>query len=406
MDSLAAATSGVASAVRVALLTGPDDRSYALGLTSSLVSRGIHVDFIGSDQIDGPELHGTPLVDFLNLRGDQSPDASLPTKAARLLRYYVRLLAYAVRAKPRVFHILWNNKFEVFDRTLLMLYYRLLGRRVVLTAHNVNAARRDGMDSAWNRFTLRVQYSLCSHVFVHTPRMEAELRTEFGIGADRISVIPFGINNTTPTTHLTAIQARECLGLRADAKVMLFFGQIAPYKGLEHLVAALPGIMARDRDLHLVVAGKVKKGHDAYWKGIESALSPPAIAGRVTLRIAHIPDDEVEVYFKAADVLVVPYVHIFQSGVPFLAYSFGLPVIVTDVGSLKDDIVAGQTGSICRPADPDDLARTIAAYFDGDLFRRLESRRGEIQEFANRRHSWTNVAEITESVYRRVLARR
>ena len=71
MDSLAAATSGVASAVRVALLTGPDDRSYALGLTSSLVSRGIHVDFIGSDQIDGPELHGTPLVDFLNLRGDQ-----------------------------------------------------------------------------------------------------------------------------------------------------------------------------------------------------------------------------------------------------------------------------------------------------------------------------------------------
>ena len=46
-------------------------------------------------------------------------------------------------AKPRVFHILWNNKFELFDRTLLMLYYRLLGRRVVLTAHNVNAAKRD-----------------------------------------------------------------------------------------------------------------------------------------------------------------------------------------------------------------------------------------------------------------------
>ena len=389
--------------LRVALLTGPDDRSYALGLTSSLVARGIHVDFIGSDQIDGPELHGTPLVDFLNLRGDQSPDAGLPTKVARLLRYYARLLAYAVRAKPRVFHILWNNKFEAFDRTLLMLYYRLLGRRVVLTAHNVNAARRDGRDGVWNRFTLGIQYGMCSHVFVHTPRMEAELRTEFGMGADRISVIPFGINNTTPTTRLKGIQARERLGLPADAKVMLFFGQIAPYKGLEHLVAALPGIMARDRDLHLVVAGKVKKGHEAYWTGIEGGLSSPNLVGRVTTRIAHVPDDEVEIYFKAADVLVVPYVQIFQSGVPFLAYSFGLPVIATDVGSLKDDIVAGQTGSICRPADPDDLARTIEEYFDGDLFHRLESRRGDIQELANQRYSWAKVAAITESVYKRVL---
>ena len=75
-----------------------------------------------------------------------------------------------------------------------------------------------------------------------------------------------------------------------------------------------------------------------------------------------------ELYIKAAGVLVLPYVHIFQSGVPFLAYSFGLPVIATDVGTLRQDIVEGRTGFVCRPQDSSDLARTIDKYFESELF--------------------------------------
>ena len=116
-------------------------------------------------------------------------------------------------------------------------------------------------------------------------------------------------------------------------------------------------------------------------------------------RIEHIPDEEVELYFKAADVLIVPYVHIFQSGVPFLAYSFGLPVIATDVGSLREDIVEGRTGFVCQPRDSSDLARTIDKYFESELFRDLENRRLEIKEYANERYSWNKVAAITTAVY-------
>ena len=65
------------------------------------------------------------------------------TKAQRILKYYLRLLRYAWSAKPKIFHILWNDRFQVFDRTALMLYYKLLRKRVVFTAHNVNAAARD-----------------------------------------------------------------------------------------------------------------------------------------------------------------------------------------------------------------------------------------------------------------------
>lgn len=390
-------------ALRVGLLTGADDRSYALGLATSLIHRGVHLDFIGSDAVDGPELHGTPLVRFLNLRGDQSNTASLARKAWRLLRYYLRLMAYAATAKTRLLHILWNNKFECFDRTVLMAYYRLLGHRIVMTAHNVNAAKRDGRDSYLNRLTLRMQYRLCEHVFVHTPRMRDELHEEFDISRERISVIPFGINNTTPVTEITREEARQSLGLSSSSKVALFFGQIAPYKGLEYLVDALPELTSDIESFRLVIAGKVKSGSGSYWRAIQDRLADPRIRDHVIERIAHIPDSDVERYFKAADVLVIPYTNIFQSGVPFLAYSFGLPVIATDVGALRDDVVEGATGLICAPRDAAAIAQAIRAFFESRMFRDQDDSRASIRAMANERHSWAKVASITCGVYQEVL---
>ena len=81
------------------------------------------------------------------------------------------------------------------------------------------------------------------------------------------------------------------------------------------------------------------------------------------LRAEYIPDEETELYFKAADVLVLPYRHIYQSGVLFLGYSFGLPVLAADVGTLKDEIIEGKTGFVFRPEDPVDLASAIERYF-------------------------------------------
>ena len=121
------------------------------------------------------------------------------------------------------------------------------------------------------------------------------------------------------------------------------------------------------------------------------------------LKAEFIPDDETEVYFKAADVLVLPYRHIYQSGVLFLGHSFGLPVLAADVGSLKDEIVEGKTGFVFRPEDPVDLARAIEQYFASDLYANLNSRRREIRDYATERHSWDVVGEMTMSVYASLL---
>lgn len=392
------------SGLSVSLLTGGDDRPYALGIVDALTRQGIAVDFIGSDALDAPELHASPRIRFLNLRGDQSRNASFRRKVVRILAYYARLVGYAATARPRIFHILWNNKFETLDRVGLMLYYRLLGKRIVFTAHNVNAAKRDGRDSWFNRLTLGIQYRLCHHVFVHTPRMKAELETEFRQPAARISVIPFGINNTTPRTGLTREAARTRLGVAAGDRTLLFFGQIAPYKGLEHLVEAVKLLTHQGEKVRLLIAGKVKSGNEAYWQAIDETIVREKLNEAISRHVRFIPDDEVEVFMQAADVVALPYVNIFQSGVPFLAYSFGLPVIATDVGSLRDDILEGKTGYVVPPRDSLAFATSISRFFLSPLYLHHESARNSITSHANERNSWDVTGNITAAIYKDLLS--
>ncbi len=100
---------------------------------------------------------------------------------------------------------------------------------------------------------------------------------------------------------------------------------------------------------------------------------------------------------------MLPYRDIFQSGVLFLGYSFGLPVIAADVGALKEEIIEGETGFVFRPRDPVDLARTIETYFSSDVFRDLKSRRQGIRDYAHARHSWDVVGQKTRNVYAALL---
>ena len=389
------------AAIRISLLTGGGDKPYALGLAATLAAHGISLDFIGSDDV-GPSLNNNPQVRFLNLRGDQRPEASRMTKVLRVLKYYTRLIRYAAIAKPNVFHILWNNKFEFFDRTLLMVYYRLLGKKILITAHNVNIRRRDSKDSLINRLTLRIQYGLSDHIFVHTEKMKAELVSQFGIPEVRVSVIPFGINNTVPNTALTTREAKKQLGVTGSDKAVLFFGNISPYKGLEYLITAFTEVVRKDRTYRLIIVGKPKQS-EGYWNEIRQNILRSGMGDRIIERIEYIPDEETELYFKAADVLVLPYTHIFQSGVLFLGYSFGLPVIAADVGSLREEIIEGKTGFVFKSEDSSELAQVIQAYFESELFRNLERRRPEIREYANERYSWNKVAAKTTGVYSSLL---
>jgi D-inositol-3-phosphate glycosyltransferase len=386
--------------IEIGLLTGCQDRPYAFELAMALISRGVSVDVIGGDEVDSPPFHTTPNLRFLNYRGSQRQDAKLSKKLASLAAYYVKLIRYAARSKPRILHILWNNKFEFFDRTILMMYYKMLGKKIALTAHNVNQARRDSKDSLLNRLTLKIQYRLCDHIFVHTQKMKSELCDEFSVPEKAVTVIRHPINNAFPDTEITPAEAKLCLGLGEHERAILFFGRIRPYKGIEHLLSAFKLLSANTKENYrLIVAGEPKKGSEKYLDEIQQTIQKDFKQGQVTVRIQFIPDEDMELYLKGADVLVLPYKEIFQSGVLFLAYSFGLPVVATDVGSFREEIVEGSTGFLCQAGDSAELAKCIEKYFASDIYKNLKFRRQEIKDYADANHSWNAVADLTQNAY-------
>ena len=139
--------------------------------------------------------------------------------------------------------------------------------KIALTAHNLNIGLRDSNDSWLNRLSLKFQYKLSDHIFVHTEKMKRHLASQFRISKDKLTVIPFGINNTVPNTALTTSAAKGQLSLNSSDKAMLFFGNIAPYKGLEYLIAAFTKVATEDNKYRLVIVGKPKRCED-YWNQI------------------------------------------------------------------------------------------------------------------------------------------
>ena len=249
-------------------------------------------------------------------------------KIRRVLLYYKRLIVYAYRTDSMIFHILWFNKFMFLDRTILNIYYKTLGKKIVFTAHNIDQGERDGRSTWQNRVSLRVLYNIVDGIFVHTNKMKEQLKDKFNVSDTRISVIRFGINDTYPETCLTSQEARERLGVADHDRVILFFGRLAPYKGLDMLLSALALMKEKGEPFKLLVAGPLKREGNgaAYWNNIEKIISEKGLGPYIRKDIRFIPDEEVECYFKAADVLVLPYRHIFQTGLIFLSYNFGLPV--------------------------------------------------------------------------------
>lgn len=159
---------------------------------------------------------------------------------------------------------------------------------------------------------------------------------------------------------------REQLHL-SDRPLLLFFGFVRPYKGLEYLIQALPLVREQLPDAHLLVVGE-------FWGGKEPYLAYARNAGvleAITIIDEYVPNEEIGRYFDAADVVVLPYVSATQSAVVQLAFGFGKPVITTRVGGLHEVVQDGRNGLIVPPQDEEALASAIVRFFREQLSDRL-----------------------------------
>ncbi len=152
--------------------------------------------------------------------------------------------------------------------------------------------------------------------------------------------------------------ARTILGLPLHAKIVLFFGFIRRYKGLDLLLKAMAFENVRKQDIHLLIAGEFYEPEEEYLQLIEELH----IGNKIHLHKHFIPDSQVKQYFSACDLVVQPYRDATQSGVTPLAYFFEKPTLVTNVGSLARLVPEGKAGFVCSPS-PDQIAEKMCSFF-------------------------------------------
>jgi len=189
----------------------------------------------------------------------------------------------------------------------------------------------------------------------------------------------------------TAAEARDALGLSVEARLVLFFGFIKPYKGVVHLIDAAADLKARFGDgIRVLIVGDIYGDKLPYLDRINSSGAEDIIH----LVDSFVPDEIVEDYFLAADLAVLPYVSATQSGIVQIAYNYDLPVVTTNVGGLPEVVLDDRTGFIVPPEDPSALAAAVIRFFDEDRAEAFATQVAAEKE----KYSWDRMAEALEKL--------
>ncbi len=209
----------------------------------------------------------------------------------------------------------------------------------------------------YSRVVGKVIRKLADHYVVHSKTDKKLIGRVYGISLDKISVIPHGIYD-----HYKRVEgAKEKLGIKENF-VILFFGLLRPYKGVKYLVKAFENLPKEVlEDSRLLIVGET-------WEDRETTklIANSKYRNKITVVNRYVPDDEVSLYFSASDVVVLPYTRASQSGVAHIAMAFGLPVISTYVGGLRESLSKYRGTIFVKPKNVDELAEAIVkAYRSG-----------------------------------------
>ena len=179
--------------------------------------------------------------------------------------------------------------------------------------------------------------------------------------------------------------AEKKFGLKPGKKNLLFFGLIREYKGLDILLEAFRLL---PEDFQLIIAGEPYGSFDKYDKIIKAL--PAEARERIFMDLRYIKDSEVTDYFSASDLAVLPYRSATQSGISSVSYHFEVPMIVTDVGGLKETIGDRGTGIVASEGSPEAISREILRFFSSEEIRKncIENIRQEKERLA-----WRTFAE-------------
>jgi glycosyltransferase involved in cell wall biosynthesis len=184
-------------------------------------------------------------------------------------------------------------------------------------------------------------------------------------------------------------EACESLGLDENKRYILFFGFIRNYKGLDLILEAMALLPEALDDVNLLVAGEYYEDSAPY----DEIIAQKQLENRIELHTKFIPNDDVRLYFSAADIVAQPYRNATQSGVSQIAYHFETPMIITNVGGLSELVPHGEAGWVCEPMAESLAAAIVSMYVP----KRLDYIRNSLKEL-KKQFSWPSMVKALEEV--------
>ncbi len=264
---------------------------------------------------------------------------------------WFRAARYIVKQKPDVVIFrYWMPFFAPCFGSIARLIKRKIKTQIIFICDNIIPHEKRPGDVSLTKYALR---SADSYI-VHSKTVEEDLLRFIPKARYVLSPLPlFDIFGDLQPKK----ESKMKLGVSAE-HVMLFFGHIRTYKGLDILLDAMPLILKKISAI-LIIAGEFYENEQKY----RDKISKLGLEKHIKLFSDYIPNEEIPVYFSASDVVVLPYVTATQSAIVPVAYHFDKPAIVTDVGGLSEVVKDGRTGFVVTPQNPEALAEAVIKYY-------------------------------------------
>lgn len=311
----------------------------------------------------------------------------------RSYRQIVAGVIAAVRnSGARVIHV--QTMISARKDWILFILARLCGLRIVFTAHNVLPHEDAEKKAFFMKNAFAVIYSFSNRIIAHSNYGKNELIRVFGIPGGKISVIAHGNYLFFRTREVSRQDARERLKIPQDKKIILHFGALRRYKGVELLLEALSLLRRNRPDIMLLLAGKPMHVPEGYF---EKLISGRGLEDCVIFRSEYIRAQDMPDIFFASDLVVLPYRQIDTSGSIQLAYAFSKPVIATRTGSMAEVLSENVNGLLVEPDDPDKLAQAIEKIISDPAA--IERMGAASMDLAVEKFSWRAIAVKTEALY-------
>ncbi|KKM13016.1 hypothetical protein SY88_00120 [Clostridiales bacterium PH28_bin88] len=314
-------------------------------------------------------------------------------RGLKTLEYALNLLNLLLRftlQRPDIIHIEWLPLVQTVPVELWFLkIMKKRGVRLVYTVHNV-LPHDTGL--RYKPIFSRI-YDFMDALICHTREAKEQLVSTFKTPASKIWVIPHG-----PMFHdsfkITRAEARTRLGCQEDLPIVLFFGAIRPYKGLEYFLEVWRVVTENCPEARLMIAGN---GDKEYIQRLKEKIDGLGLNESVVSHFRFIPNEELPVFHQAADIFVYPYQAITQSGALFTGMAFGKAIVATSVGGFKETLQHNVTGLLIKYGDIQEWVHSLI-YLIKNPSERLRLGQAALKEM-NMHYSWDVIAEKTLECY-------